>query len=522
MASSPAADSSLGPVEEERPAFWRFALPAALVCPWLLSLAFPKSNVAWLALIALAPLFLLWSRASWKQAFWSGWLAGTITFALLFRWMMTSLGDFIGNFSWLALGVMSVIEGLSLAGVALATALACRGRFRSVAIFAAPAAWLLIEMFRTRGSLGVPFGELGQVGPHLTWLLPFASIGGVFGLTAVIGLCNGAVAAIAGGTPAARRTGGITLAVLALLIVATDVANSRVVVPPPNLTVAIAQGNIQQGVKWSPAVFAQTMSAYAALTREASKRGAKIVVWPETAITSFPLQHPALLASLQSLAQNAHLWIIAGTLDRPTAAGYYNSLIDLSPQGTVAGVYYKRWLVPFAEYLPLDRYLRPLPLFNDASQFLRGPGPHLLPAAGLQWGSLVCYESAYANYARATANAGADALIVATDDAWFGTSSGPYEHADAARIDAVQTGRWVVRAADTGISQFIDPKGKVVAELPLDVRGLLVGQIGPGFVTVYDRFGALWIVVLALVALLLAMLPERSPDAGWRSRRGAW
>ncbi|MDQ6824473.1 MAG: apolipoprotein N-acyltransferase [Candidatus Eremiobacteraeota bacterium] len=504
----------------EHSGFWRYALPASLLSPLLLSLAYPKTNVAWFAFFALVPLFLLWARASWKQALFCGWLAGTIMFMLLFRWMTHSIGDFVGNWSWLALFLMSAIEGFSLAVVAVVTALVGRGSFRAAAVFAAPAAWLLVEMVRTRGSLGVPFGELGAVAAHLPWLLPIAAFAGVYGLTAIIALCNGALAGIIGGTPAARATGTITLLALVLLIAAGDFARSHVVVAQPTVPVAVAQGNISQRVKWSPQIFSQTISIYADLTRQAAARGARVVVWPETAITSFPLQNPELLGALQSLAHDSGVWIIAGTVDRPANDRYYNTMLDLTPQGRVGGVYHKVWLVPFAEYLPLDQYLRGLPLMDNISRFARGPGPHLLSAAQLQWGILVCYESAFAPYARQTANAGADALIVATDDAWFGTSAGPYEHADAARIDAVQTGRWIVRGADTGISQIIDPKGDIVQSLPLDRMGIIVANVGTGVTTPYDRFGVFWLVVLAVLALLAGLIPRPSSAAGWRSKRG--
>ena len=485
-----------------------------------MALAFPKTSISWLAFIALVPLFLVWARASWKQALLSGWLAGTITFILLFRWMTHSLGDFVGNWSWLALLLMSVIEGLSLAAVALLVALACRGRFRAIAVFAGPAAWLLLEMFRTRGSLGVPFGELGSIAAHIPWLLPLAAYGGVYGLSALIALCNGALAGIIGGTPSARTAGAIALLVLAAMLSLGNFARSHVAVARASVVVAVAQGNISQRSKWSPQIFAQTIATYAALTRQAAARGARVVVWPETAITSYPLESAELLGSLEQLAQETGVWIIAGTIDRPSPNAYYNAMLDLTPGGRVGGVYYKRWLVPFAEYLPLDRYLRGLPLMDNVSRFVAGPGPHLLGAAQLRWGILICYESAFAPYARQTANAGADAIIVATDDAWFGTSSGPYEHADAARIDAVQTGRWIVRGADTGISEIIDPKGVIVQLLPLDRQGIVVASVGPGFVTPYDRIGVWWLVVLLLLALGAGLIPERTRETGWRSRRG--
>ncbi len=488
--------------------------------PLLLSLAFPKLDWGIFAFIALVPLFLLWSKSSWKEAFAWGLLAGVILFGLLLNWTTHSLSTFIGGWWVLGLVLICLWQGLNIAFIALATSLVCRGEFRTIAIFAAPAAWLLGETWRTRGSLGVPFGELGLAAVHLPWLLPLAAYGGVYLLTCVIALANGAIAGIIAGTPQARRVGGIVLVVLVVLIVFCDTRRSHMTMPPPSLRVGIAQGNISQIEKWSPAIFAQTIATYAALTQKASARGAKLVVWPETAVTSWPLQDPLLLSALESIAQRSNVWLITGAIDKPNADTYYNSMLDLSPKRRVGGVYHKRWLVPFAEYLPWEGVLARIPIMDNVSRFLSGPGPHLLPAAGFQWGVLICYESAFAPYARATANAGSDAIIVATDDAWFGGTTGPDQHADVAIVDAVSTGRWIVRGADTGISMIVDPKGNIVALLPIDRQGAIVADIGRGVVTPYDRFGIAWLLSLALLVLIAGFIRTRTGAVGWRSKRG--
>jgi len=517
------ASAALGLVEERVPVvIWPIALGASLAGPVLLMCAFPTLDAGVVSFVALVPLFLLWSKASWKQALWWGWFAGAMISLVLFNWMIHSIGDFVGSWSILALVLLCVYQGLFIAVAAVLTSLIGRGEFRTISVFAAPAAWLLAETLRTRGQSGLPFGELGLVAAHLPWLLPLAAYGGVYLLSAIIALANGAIAGIAWGTAAARRTGAIVLAALVLLIVVGDGMRHRVVLAPPVLRVAVAQGNISQREKWTPAIFEQTIDTYTALTRQAAARGAQVVVWPETAITSYPLQEPWLLTRLESVAAQSHVWIMAGTIDRPSPDGYYNALIALTPEGTLGGVYHKRLLVPFAEFLPFDRVLRPLPLFDSASRFLSGPGPHLLAAAGWQWGTLICYESAFAPYTRATANAGADALIVATDDAWFGGTNGPYQHADVAVVAAVSTGRWIVRGADTGVSDIVDPSGKIVASLGLGQRGIVVGDVGRGIVTPYDRIGVVWLLVLAIGVVIAGLWRTRTHTPGWRSRRGDW
>jgi apolipoprotein N-acyltransferase len=323
-----------------------------------------------------------------------------------------------------------------------------------------------------------------------------------------------------GGSGRTRGVGALVLGVLIALVVFGNAARSRVTFDQPNLRVAIAQGNISQREKWTPSIFEYTLATYADLTRAAKAGGAKLVVWPETAVTSYPLQDPTLLKRLEGLASSTGVFIIAGTVDRPSADGYYNALIDLGPDGTLGGVYHKRFLVPFAEYLPLDRFLRAIPLLDNASRFVAGGGPVLLPAAGYRWGALICYESAFAQYARQTADAGADAIIVATDDAWFGGTSGPNQHADVAVIDAVSTGRWIVRGADTGISEIVDPKGNIIASLPIDQKGIVIGDIGRGFDTPYDRYGIGWLFGAAFLALVAGIVRRKELLTGWRSKRG--
>ncbi len=481
----------------------------SVVGPALFSLAFPPFDLGPIALVALVPLFVLWTSQSWKQAFWWGWFAGTIIFFGILYWTSITIFQFVGPWAPFALLLLCAIEGLAVATTAATAALISRAQFTVWSIFALPAAWLVFEIIRTSGSLGVPFGELGLVAANIAWLLPIASFGGVYLLTVVVALTNAGIAAILSKDGSANKAGVIVLAVLGGIIAITNLSRPQAL-PPTTVAVAVVQGNIEQDEKWNPKIFEQTQTIYTEMTRSAAKLGASVVIWPETAITTSARQDPSLLRKLEALSASTHTWLIAGTIDTPSTDGYYNALLDLTPHGSVAGVYHKHWLVPFAEYLPFNNLLRRLPVMDNASDFRAGPGPSLLAADGHRWGPMICYESAYATYARATANAGADLLMIATDDAWFSGTPEPYQHADAAVISAVATGRWVVRAASTGISEIIDPNGNVIARLGVGQRGLVFARVGNGFVTAYDHFGIVWLVVLSCVYLAVSLVRVRS------------
>jgi len=485
-----------------------FRLACTVAGPALLSLAFPPFDVGPIALIALVPLFLLWSKLTWKQAFWWGWLAGILMFLTILYWTSITIFEFVGAWSSLALTLLCAIEGFAVAATAVSAALVGKGAFRLGSIFGVPAAWVIFESIRTNGSLGVPFGQLGLVASHMLWLLPIAALGGVYLLTAVVALANAAVAAILVGSRSLRIAGAVVLGFLAVIVAISDTRRVDALAPA-TLRVAIAQGNIEQDVKWTPQVFVQSQKIYANMTREAASRGARVVVWPETAITTSAPQDRMLLQKLTGLAASTHVWMLAGTIDTPTPQGYYNALIDLTPQGSVSGIYHKHWLVPFAEYLPFANLLRRLPIMDQASTFLAGPGPHVLSAGGYSWGPLICYESAFAPYARATVNAGADVIVIATDDAWFNSTPEPYQHADIAAVQAVATGRWIVRAASTGISEIINPHGVIVSALGVGQRGIVMGNIGQGIQTPYDRYGAAWLITLCLVVLASGIIVAR-------------
>jgi apolipoprotein N-acyltransferase len=313
---------------------------------------------------------------------------------------------------------------------------------------------------------------------------------------------------------AAASFGGIVVAV-ALLAGAAWLAWPARHPEPATLRVAAVQGNIRQSVKWDAASLPIAVERYTGLTASLRRSRPQFVLWPETVITTDLLLDPALAAFPANAALNADgsalrqrfgrlarslsAVLVVGS-DEADGTSAYNDLFFFSPDGTADGRYRKRQLVPFAEFLPGPEWLRRLPFASLVSNF--GSGTQAGPFdARLRVAPLICWEAGFTDMAQAQAAAGAGFFAIATDDAWFGDSDGPFAQAQLAQLRAIETGRWVVRAAATGISGIIAPDGRWEARTALDTVAVVTGTIGDPQPTVYARLGP-WPVAAALVLVL--------------------
>jgi apolipoprotein N-acyltransferase len=230
------------------------------------------------------------------------------------------------------------------------------------------------------------------------------------------------------------------------------------------------------------------------------------VVWPETVITTFLNGAPQLQARFAALARSLDTTLIVGS-DERSARGIYNALYFFSPERPLPDVYEKRRLVPFAEYLPGRALLGALPYADLISDFAVGTENAVFTAGGMQTAPLVCWESGFAGLAQTQIRAGAQLLVISTDDAWFGRTGGPYQHAQLAQLRAVETGRWVVRAASTGISGIIAPDGRYITRSGIDTEAVIAGAVGLPQPTVFSRIGPHAIALAMLVVLVALVLP---------------
>jgi apolipoprotein N-acyltransferase len=478
----------------------------------LLSLALPKVNASVLAPVGAAGLFWTWLGSSPRRAFLIGIWAGTIYFSLAFSWFGETAGAYIAPFGFALVLVPALLEGLAFAVAGYLTALAAQRARPTLVPLAAAAAFAALEWLRSIGPFGVPFGNVAytQVSSPLA---PLAAFVGSFGLT--FALCIVA-AYVAAALRPGRRRAAVRAAAVAVFAVLLATAGAWLAWParhaaPATVRVAAIQGNIPQNVKWTMSAFDLAVSRYTLLTRKAAQAHPAIILWPETVMTVDLNLEPSLSARIGALARETHATLMVGAKQQLPGAEY-NALYVYRPDGGLDTVYRKRLLVPFVESLPAPWLLGRLPLASLVSRFRPGATNPAIDTPALRVGPLICWESAFDGAAHRAVADGAQALVIATDDAWFGSTAGPYQHAQIAQMRAIENGTWVLRAAATGVSGIVAPDGRYVRESGLNRIAVVEGPIGPPAPSLYAAIGALP-VGIALVLIYVAVIAVRRRSA---------
>ena len=480
-----------------------------------MALAFPKTNATPLAPLGAAGLFWAWFGVSPKRAFWIGWVAGLVYFGINFAWFAETAGALIAPFGFIIVLGPAAIEallGFALTGALVAYAARALGdsrrMVRAAVPLAAAAAFAFMEWLRAEGlgELGVPFASLGYT-QVATPFAPLAAFIGTYGVT--FALC--VLGAYAAYLIRQRAVPGAALdTFVAFMSVSACVALAWFAWPArtlgaPGVRVAAVQGNIPQAFKFVPGALPKAVVRYETLTLKAAAAHPAIIVWPETVIPAATNTLPALQARFSTLARRSGAVLVIGTI-AAEPGGVYNVLDVFGPDGTLDRIYRKRQLVPFAEHLPFAPLLGWIPWTANISHFGEGARDGIFTAGDARFGPIVCWESAFTKYAAQDVRNGADALVVATDDAWFGSTAGPYMHAQIAQMRAIETGRWIVRAASTGVSGIVAPNGRYTLKTPLNVPAVIVGTIGAPVATLFPHIGAVPIVLVFALAYL-AIVP---------------
>ena len=435
------------------------------------------------ALAAAAP------RPQPARAFRCGVLTGLLYFGGTLYWVAPTMQTYGGLAMWIAVLVaLLLISYLALyTGLfALLVSLAVR-RFGVAGIWFAPWIWVTTEWLRSFVGSGFPWVLLGTSQASVIPIVQLASVTGVYGLSVLVALVSTAAASLALTERARHRWAAAGVGALVVIVAvagAVRAAGGTLLTSGDVLRVGLVQGNIDQSIKYDQAHSAEIMDRYIGLSRQAIGAGAQLVIWPEASTPFYFDVDAARAAPIRRLAQEARLPFIIGSDEFEPGGGrgpdrFYNSAILVGPDGRSHAVYRKLRLVPFGEYVPLKRLLFFVgPLVEGVGDFSFGTDPVVFDADGRRVSVAICYESIYPWIARAFVQRGSQLLATITNDAWFGRSSAAFQHWEQGAIRAVEEGRYIVRAANTGISGAVDPYGRTVettrlfeaAAMTVDVR----------------------------------------------------
>jgi apolipoprotein N-acyltransferase len=465
----------------------RSQLILCIVGAGLLTLSFPKADQGWLAWLALVPLFLAIRQDYPKNAFILGFLFGMVHNLGLVYWTVLTMHHY-GNLPlYQAVIILFLLAGyLSLFPGLFAAILAWLRPKPSILLFIAPAVWCGLEIIRTHLFSGFPWALLGYSQYDHLWLLQSADLFGVYGVSVIIVLVNAALTlAVLGWLDLEwqdQKPGGKFIAwcaalvsVLAVAICGYGVWRIRTVdqsvETADKIKVAVIQGNIDQAQKWDPRFQVLTTVKYRNLSLQPLVKGADLVIWPETAAPFYFNDDEILSKIVIDGVRTAGAYFIIGSPSY--AAGkenliYHNSAYLIAPDGKTLGKYDKVHLVPFGEYVPLKAWLPFIDkLVAQVGDFKPGRQGNTLKWKNHQVGMLICYEVIFPELARAMVKNGAQLMVNITNDAWFGRTSAAYQHFSMAVFRTVENRRTLARAANTGISGFIDPCGRILSATDL-------------------------------------------------------
>jgi apolipoprotein N-acyltransferase len=491
----------------------------------LLTLSFPLPHVSWLGWIALVPLLVAAPHASPRGALLLGWIAGVTFFTGSLHWLTNTMVNYGHLPLWLSYPLLALLTAYLGVYVGLfavgARVLAAKPVW--LKLLAVPALWTTLELTRAHVLTGFPWAAFGYSQATTLPVIQIADTAGVYGVSFVLVFVNAAVAlALAEARPRGEMPLPIPVAsfapmaelpfprrgVFAPLVAAAvvlyavlayghwrlDEASSGTPAAQP-FKVAVVQGNIDQDRKWDPAFLRETVDRYQHLTHEQAAQQPDVVLWPEAAMPFFFEREAAHRDELIAFVEREGIPLLFGSLALDAATGrtprLYNSAYLVSPRGAVAGRYDKLHLVPFGEYVPLASLLFFVDkLVDGIGNFVPGAGPTIFALGHARLGVAICFEVVFPELTRQAVLLGATVMATITNDAWFGESAAPYQHMEMIAFRAVENRVPFARAANTGISGFVDATGRIFETSDLFVPAARIATLSPRTrTTFYTRHG---------------------------------
>ena len=455
-----------------------------------LILSFPNFNFYIFAWFAFIPLLFVLEKSTPRQAFRISFLAGVLFFFGTIYWLIhVTLPGMVIVVLYLALyfGIFGFVStfGYKSPGI--------------IMLFFIPSLWVAVEWTRSHLLGGFGWGLLAHSQGFNLPVIQIADITGAYGVSFLVMMFNVALYLTIKNFIRKRYSMAPLILATAVLFIVLCYGYFRLnnVFVGEDIKVAVVQGNIPQAKKWEEKFRNEILITYESLTRGAAREKPDLIVWPEASVHGFLESERDLTDRVKSLSFSVKTPLLVGTprLDKKAKEIYYNSAILFSEEGRIADSYYKMRLVPFGEYIPFKSILFFLQRFSTMpiGDFTAGEDYTVFKfiinrttedgdnkwrlMKKVRFSCLICFEDIFPDLARRFISSGADFLVNITNDAWFGNTSAPYQHAQCSVFRAIENRVNVIRSANTGLSCFIDQKGTITGSVSSNGRNLFVGGV---------------------------------------------
>ena len=498
----------------------------------LLTASFPKVGFHWVAWFALVPLLLSVRSLSPQKSFKLGFLAGIIHYLTLMYWLVHTMKSYGQLPLYLAIVILLLLSSYLAIYMALFAAAVVHSKknpFMGVAL--SPLLWVSLEYLRSFIFSGFPWELIGYSQYQQITLIQIVDIIGIYGISFLIALSNAVIfigflclsrKTWQGSVISKQQAAGVMITWGLFFLIFWSYGNwrihsiDRLITGSPVIKAAVIQGNVAQDKKWDPVYQKETIQKYIRLSLMSKRHQPDLVVWPETATPFYFQRNTRLSAMVKAGIRLTGTSFLIGSPSFRSSRDriqYYNSAYLIGPDGKLTGKYDKTHLVPFGEYVPLKRWLPFLgKIVAHVGDFQSG-----IRGSAIEWGDQrlglqICFEIIFPSLSRAMVKNKATLLVNITNDAWFGKTSAPYQHFSMAVFRAIENKRSLVRSANTGISGFIDPAGRIIASTPLGEEAVLT-QAVPALtlMTFYTRYGNLFAWACLIVTFVYLAKLIRNP-----------
>jgi len=493
-----------------------------LLTSFALIFSFPPFPTGFFALVALVPFFFYAEGKALKELFRAGYLVGLIWSAGTIFWIghATVIGV-IGAIIWVSFyfAFFALLYGW------------IDQKIGKAAIWTAPFIWVSLELLASVGSLAFPWNSLANTQTYYPVLIQYISVTGMYGISLWIVFFNVLVYALIKNLRYKQKK--IVFSTLIIILIVLPILYNLFISRQEfngkeRVKISLIQGNIDPYKKWTSGFINENFYIYRDLTLDVSITNPDLIVWPETAAPCYLRSHNYYRNFMFNLVNNITIPILTGTIDYKQTdtdeVRRYNSVFLFKPELNKIESYNKIHLVPFSERVPL---VDKLPfLYNLAKidlnigDYFPGDSATVFEmrndndSSCVKFSVGICYDSVFPYLNRRFVRNGAQFIIIITNDGWFGTLSGPYQHARIAVLRAIENRVWIVRCANTGISEFIDPFGRIVKKTKLSERAILTQSIyvnnNKTLFTTHGNYFIYLILLFDLFILIVIFIRKKS------------